>query len=110
MNQESLFDAEKGEQLKDDGMAIAAFNKQADLAHARMVAKILAERDALRITTADEVQEVMTERGVSLGNAAGSIFKGKHWQWTGQWVKSNRVSNHARFIRVWRLVSKMEIA
>jgi len=38
-----------------------------------------------------------------LGNAAGSIFAGKRWKFTGDRVKSRRPSAHAREIKVWRL-------
>jgi hypothetical protein len=47
----------------------------------------------------------MEENGLRpdlLGNAWGSIFRGKEWECIG-WRKSTRVSNHARAIRIWRL-------
>jgi hypothetical protein len=30
-----------------------------------------------------------------LGNAAGSVFRGKEWRFTGRYIKSSRVSRHA---------------
>jgi hypothetical protein len=37
-----------------------------------------------------------------LGNAAGSIFRGVEWECVG-WKQSERKTNHARAIRIWRL-------
>jgi hypothetical protein len=48
----------------------------------------------------------LVEKGVSvfaLGNAAGSLFKGKQWQWTGRYRKSERVHAHSNPLKVWRL-------
>jgi hypothetical protein len=38
----------------------------------------------------------------NLGNAAGSIFR-RGFYFTGEFRNSERVSNHRRTIRVWRL-------
>ena len=35
-----------------------------------------------------------------MGNAAGSLFRGNEFQFTGQWKRSERISNHARVIRM----------
>lgn len=104
MSQIGLFDAKKGEQLKDEGMDKAACNRDFDLAIARNTAVMIAQGRQDRSCTADDVQRVLIERGISLGNAAGSIFRGKRWRFTGRFVKSQRVSNHASIRRVWQLV------
>jgi hypothetical protein len=57
--------------------------------------------------TADDVQRVLIEQGISphaLGNAAGSLFRGGDWEWTGRRVKSARVHAHANELKVWRYV------
>ncbi len=38
-----------------------------------------------------------------LGNAAGSIFRGPQWRFTGKYVKSGVVSRQGGVIRVWEL-------
>jgi len=54
---------------------------------------------------ADDVGKVLKDQyGIpTLGGAAGSIFRGKQWEFTGEWIKSVRKSNHNRMIREWRL-------
>lgn len=37
-----------------------------------------------------------------LGPAMGVMFRGLEWEWTGQFVKSIRVTNRRRLLRVWR--------
>lgn len=58
--------------------------------------------------TADDVQERMAReidgyQSWQLGNAAGSIFAGDRWQWTGRFRKSQRKGSNANPLRVWRL-------
>ena len=63
-------------------------------------------RDVYGTVTMDTVSLEMQARGLHpemLGNAAGSVFRGKDWRFTGRWEKSARVSNHARVNRVWEL-------
>ena len=36
-------------------------------------------------------------------HAWGAIFRHKDFIWTGQWKKSEIISNHGRWIRVWKL-------
>ena len=92
-----------GEKLRDDGIAIASDNRVDELAAARAVAIGIAV-DTDGTCNADQVQRVMLERGIHLGNAAGGIFKGKQWKWTGQVTTSSRATNHARILRVWKFV------
>jgi len=97
-------DLELGEALKKRGMELAAIKRHDALKRAR----VIAERLALIQTTvsADDVIEALEAEGTpasDLGNAAGSIFKGRKWDFWG-WQKSRRRSNHARIIMKWRLL------
>lgn len=101
--QASLFDAPASEAAKKAGMQQAADSNKSLLEHARKVAVELAQRGPI---TADDVQRRLVEQGISekaLGNAAGSLFKGKQWVWTGRLVKSSRVHAHSNLLREWRL-------
>jgi len=94
-----VFDLDEAERLKADGMAVAADSQRSMLEEARSVAvRIARERG---VVTADDVFRAIP--GLVLGPAAGSLFRGGPWICTGQWKKSERVSNHARAIRVWML-------
>lgn len=103
-DQPGLFDARAGEQLKEQGIDRAVSVRQAEVAMARQIAVDMALASPNRRITADHVQSVLKRRGIDLGNAAGAIFKGKNWRWTGECVQSSRVSNHSRILRVWELV------
>jgi hypothetical protein len=101
----TVFDNRLGEQLKFDGMAMAAQNNKHVLKLARMIAVEVATGRADRTATADDVGKILLTRyGIpGMGPAAGSLFKNKKWEWTGDFKKSERASNHSRLIRVWRL-------
>lgn len=93
-----------GADAKTAGMARAAKNRSAVLEVARAIAKELAHGG--REITADDVVEGLVRRGHSehcLGNAAGSIFRGRDWEWTGRFDESKRVHAHGNLLRVWRL-------
>ena len=100
MNHTPLFDALEGQRLKEQGMSLAAGKRHDALESAKDWAKYLAKREG-EIT----IDHVYAECPLVdlLGNAAGNVFRGPDWEFTGKWVKSTRVSNHGRFIRVWRL-------
>lgn len=55
--------------------------------------------------TADDVVAAFNQVGVDLpgtiGNAMGSLFRGRHWRHAGT-KSSTRITNHARLMRVWR--------
>jgi hypothetical protein len=56
--------------------------------------------------TSDDVAWRMMMNGhdyESLGNASGSVFRSKAFEWRGVVIKSARVSTHSRMIRVWHL-------
>ena len=94
------FDPLRGQQLKDEGMARAALARAGALADARRLAVRIALGRASQTATADDVARSYPD----LGPAAGSLFKGRDWVWTGEWAASRRASNHRRHNRVWRLV------
>jgi hypothetical protein len=105
MNQLPLFDGRKARAAKARGMARAASHHNELLEIARDVAESIA-RSGDGTATMDEVALQMIRMDYNpaeLGNAAGSVFKGNQWEFTGERVKSNKVSSHAREIRVWRL-------
>ena len=101
-----LFDLAEAQRLKEEGMASAAANKHDLLKHARHVAKQIAMLRDSRTVTADDVSRAFAREGItdSLANAAGSIFRGKDWEFTGERVNSQRKTNHSREIKVWRYV------
>jgi len=87
--------------LRDEGMLRAAQNRRESLEHAKTVARDLGM--VKRFVTSDDVARVIGEEEcVRLGNAAGSVFKGDDWEFTGKFVASKRESSHGRYIRVWR--------
>ena len=100
------FDLVQGEQLRDEGKAQAAAARYKCLLIARRVAYRLCQRDGK--ATADDVYKFMDDHNLQpelLGPASGSIFLRKYFEFTGEWVPSARVSNHARMLRVWKLKS-----
>tara|TARA_R100000988_G_C4004954_1_gene171841 strand:+ start:1901 stop:2242 length:342 start_codon:yes stop_codon:yes gene_type:complete len=104
--QPNIFDFIEAKHLKEKGMATAANSRNELLKVARDCAIWYAKHQGFGICTADDVAKVMTDRGYTysdLGNAAGSIFKANDWNFTGSYVKSKKVSAHARDIKVWRL-------
>lgn len=100
------FDLLEGLKRKDLGRTAAASKHREDLEFARQVAREIAKSSPDGLCNADQVQKVMKEKGIDLGNAAGSIFGGSHWRWTGRWIVSSRETNNARMIRVWSLVGE----
>lgn len=102
----TLFDALESQKAKDEGMAKAARKRTVTLSLARNIAALIASGRPDRTCTADDVMQGLIDVGIQpeeLGPAAGSIFRGKAWEFTGRWINSARVSNHAASIRVWRL-------
>lgn len=104
----NLFEAAEAAAAKERGMLIAATNRAEILEMAQIFAIEIAEHRADRLADADAVYERLGRSGQDvalLGNAAGSIFRGPKWEFSGQRRKSARVTNHARWIMVWRLKS-----
>lgn len=97
-----------GEQLKERGMNRAAQNNRPILKVAKDVAIEIAESRGDRRCSMDDVQARLKQMGYSdraLGNAAGSVFRGGEWEFTGTRIKSVRPHAHANEIKVWRLKS-----
>ena len=103
-----LFDRKRGEQLKLVGMEMAADNVKEPLELARAVAKEIALLKPDNTVCADEVGAEMESRyGLdTLGPAAGALFKTKDWRWSGRFIKSTRITNHGRLLRVWEYVGR----
>tara|TARA_Y100000310_G_scaffold182419_1_gene182517 strand:- start:808 stop:1131 length:324 start_codon:yes stop_codon:yes gene_type:complete len=106
----NLFDYARGADAKTTGMALAADANMDRLALARRLAAEIASRKLSRECNADEVGREMNRRGFgsNLGPAAGSLFKGGNWEFTGRRIRSSRVTNHARELKVWRYVGAAE--
>ena len=102
--QQALFDAHEATLQKELGMARAEANRAEALEWAQRAAFTIAVRNGT--VCIDDVYILMDAFGghpERLGNAAGSVFDKRRFEFTGRWVKSKRVSNHGRWIRVWRL-------
>ncbi len=105
-----LFDHAEAQARKEHGKSVAATNRAGALESARGCAWNAAFNPnycegEIGQVTADGVAryyEALGHDWAELGNAAGSIFKGKEWEWTGRFVASTRPSSHGRMIRVWR--------
>ena len=102
----TIFHSRLGEQLRLSGMEMAADNARDYLLLARKVAVEVAHGKFDNCVTADDVGRVLkADYGLdTLGPAAGSIFKTGDWEWTGNFRKSKRVTNHSRLLRVWRYI------
>lgn len=98
------FDLAEGERRKEAGIEQASLSRKDLLELARLAAVRVASRCG-EATYDDVFFELLSEGidPVRLGNAAGCVFRGKEFIFTGRWEKSRRVSNHARVNRVWRL-------
>ena len=102
MTQSDLFDAAESRRRKAHGMAIAEDAADTLLNRARRFARIKALFSGE--VTADDVSQCLEDaRLPDLGPAAGSLFRGKEWEFTGRFIQSTRKTNHARLLRIWRL-------
>ena len=100
------FDLEAGVVGREEGMARAAINRAELLIIARDLVKQAALNNVDREATADDAARGILAMGLppdALGNAAGSLFRGKEWEFTGRWRPSRRITNHAHQNRIWRL-------
>ena len=101
-----VFDFEKSQKKKKDGMEAASAANKSLLEQARDIAFEIGQRQER--VTADDVFREMFKRGIctdkDIGNWAGSIFaKTSIWQFTGLRKSSVRISNHGRDIKIWTL-------
>ena len=107
MTDQLAFDLSAGVAAREAGMAQAAMNRSEILDIARRLIRQAALGRVDRTATADDASEGLARMGFpanALGNAAGSLFRGKDWQFTDQWSPSHRITNHGHQNRVWRLV------
>ncbi len=110
MNQLALFSHRRAEQAKINGLHFAE-SVRVLLVRDLRVRLIELARTRSRLgdnsgVYADDAYYILTKMGHAwreLGNAAGALFRGPDWQWSGEWIQSERVSNHHRMIRKWRL-------
>lgn len=101
----AMFDKHAAERAKHRGMTEAERGARDFLNYARAVAREIASHRPQGIT-ADDVQEALVQRGHDihrLGNAAGSLFRGPEWIFTGERRRSVRIHAHANELKVWRL-------
>jgi hypothetical protein len=105
----TLFDAAESQRRKEIGCELAAAARKQKLQVAQEIANELAKQHGS--VHMDMVAAEMLSRGCDpneLGNAAGTIFKGKQWMWTGEFVASHRVSRHSGLLRVWRKTTQQD--
>lgn len=86
-------------------MALAANNRALVLECCREALIEIAKSRPNREVSADDAARWLYDYDphASLGNAAGSLFRGGDWEFTGRWTKSTRVISHANDLRIWRL-------
>lgn len=109
MSEHPLFDYAESQRHADLGIAVAAENNATLLVQAKQIAVRVAMEKPDRCISADDVQERLMVLGWpqnALGNAAGSLFRGREWRFTGRTVNSRRIQSHARMMRVWQYVGK----
>ncbi len=101
------FDLKLGEALRELGVQRAATVNADGL----LLARELCRRAALcrhdKTATADDAARGFLAHGLPadfIGNGAGALFRGRQWKFTGEWVKSFRVTNHAHQNRVWQFL------
>jgi hypothetical protein len=107
MKQGNLFDAQASQEAKEHGMEVAAMNRAELLEEVRELARSIATGRPEGTCDMDLLVDRMLRRGLkpeALGNAAGSVFMGREWEFTGRRKRSARVSRHANEIKVWRYV------
>ena len=103
----TTFSREASNAARDKGCYVAATHRHEILTVAKLTAIDIALADPARECDSDRVYAQMIKDGhdtSQLGPAAGSIFKGGKWEFTGRWKNSERVSNHSAALRVWRLM------
>ena len=75
---------------------------------ARQLARVCALTHPGGLCTVDDVYDALVRLGHAsgvLGNAAGSIFRGREWEVTRLRLRSRRRSSRGREIKVWHLAS-----
>lgn len=106
LNLLDTFDLRLAEAMKAAGLERAETARQDVLALGKQLCREAALKRPDRTATADDAARGFVRYGLdanALGNAAGSLFRGGDWEFTGRWQSSRRVSNHGHQNRVWRL-------
>jgi len=103
----TAFDSIEGELRKQEGLlrAMTPPLRRALLRTCQSYCKQMAMTREGMTATADDASMFLESTGLpanSLGNSAGCLFRGKCWEFTGQWKPSSRASNHRHENRVWR--------
>lgn len=103
--QGNIFDIQAGREAKERGMRLAAVSKNPLL---DMLREALTIQALYGPVSADDAYFWLAKEGYEstvLGKAAGSIFVGPNspFEWTGEFVQSQRATNNGRYIRTWRL-------
>ena len=102
MGNKKRFDFNRSYEAKEHGMLMAKTYREEVFIKARQAAIKIGRQK--RYVTADDVYLYLINKKENvgfLGPAAGSIFRMPCFRFTGRWVASKRVSNHARQNRVW---------
>lgn len=105
---------EPEEAKKVKGMAVAADTHRTALDWLRDAIKAkwreLQRTGVRNYVTADDAR-ILLEIGVGTGierprnnNFMGSLFAGKEWEFTGNFIKSQTAGSHANLLRCWRYV------
>ena len=108
MSHQLTFNLGLGLERKATGMDDAADARRPDLEIAREAAIAAAMSRPDKTATADDAYRGLLAAGYlasDLGPAAGCLFRGKNWTYTGRRKRSARVSNHGRAVRIWQLVN-----
>jgi len=105
MTQTLLFDLSSAKAKRNQGQSLASANRSDVLRYAQGIAVSIAKLRDDRCVSADDVyRHLSLDQARQLGNAAGSLFRGPQWEFTGRREQSQRITNHARWIMVWRLL------
>jgi hypothetical protein len=105
LRSKTAFDPVLAEKWKCKGMRAAATAHQELLAEVKLALIRIARGRSDRCVTADDGAAWLIANGhlpSELGNAAGSIFKGKEFELVG-YRQSERASRHKNRVGVWRL-------
>ena len=100
MKQTTIFDIQEARDKRDEGLRQVSTNNERFLKAARDTAKRIAAVQGT--VTMDEVRKQCPWEPLH-PNAWGSVFRGKDWVFTGEYVQSQNVSRRGGMQRVWRL-------
>ena len=100
MRQTTIFDIDQARIKRDQGLQQVSDNNQRFVTVARETAKHIARRQGTVVM--DDVRRECPFEPLH-PNAWGSVFRGREWVFTGQYVQSKNVSRKGGMQRVWRL-------